>query len=199
MTIDDLYNWLVKLSFEDSDTGALFYNVYVYQYPAADEYQIREQIESLKTRLRRPNNNINILTINIFDEFLAYLEQKRFAKNPSMLAYLLEREREGFAIQEALERNVCSEDFFMWIDAVIQKHFADPDGLKKSYVFLYGFGQIFPYLRTNTFLSNFEKYNKNEACKLIVFYPGQATATGFSLFGVLDDNHTYRSIKLINT
>jgi len=116
-----------------------------------------------------------------------------------MLAYLLEKERTGTSVQDTLTRNACSDAFCAWIDAVIQKHFADRNALKMTYVFLYGFGQIYPYLRTNTFLSNFEKYNRYETCKLIVFYPGHATDYGFSLFDVLEDNNTYRSIKLINT
>jgi len=198
MSIDELYAKLEDKSFQDTDTGALFYNVFIYQYPAAEEYAICEQIENLKQRLRRPNNNLDILTINVFEEFCAYLGQKRFGNHPSMLHYLLDKEREGKQVADTLTRNACSEDFYAWIDAAIQKHFANNNERNKTFVFLYGFGQIYPYLRTNTFLSNFEKFNRNESCKLIVFYPGHATDYGFSLFDVLDDNNAYRSIKLIN-
>jgi len=199
MTIDELYTKLEDKGFQDTETGALFYNVYVYQYPAIEEYTIREQIGNLKQRLRRPNNNLDILTINVFEEFCVYLNQKKFGNNPSMLQYLLNKEKEGTPVQDTLIRNACNEDFFAWIDSAIQKHFTDNNGLKKAYVFLYGFGQIFPYLRTNTFLSNFERYNKNESYKLIVFYPGHASGNSFSLFDILEDNNTYRSIKLINS
>ena len=199
MSIEELYVKLEDKSFQDTDTGALFYNIFIYQYPAAEEYAIREQIENLQQRLRRPNNNLDILTINVFDEFCAYLGQKRFGKHPSMLHYLLDKEREGKQVSDTLTRNACNEDFYAWIDAAIQKHFANNNERNKTYVFLYGLGQIYPYLRTNTFLSNFEKYNRNESCKLIVFYPGHATDYGFSLFDVLDDNNAYRSIKLINS
>jgi hypothetical protein len=197
-TIDELYTRLEDKFFQDTDTGALFCNVYVFQYPATDEYQIREQIGQLQQRLRRPNNNLDILTMNVFEEFQAFLLQKRFGKYDSMLQYLLEKEEKGASIQDTLIRNASSEDFFAWIDAAIQKHFENRNELKKTFVFLYGFGQIYPYLRTNTFLSNFEKYNKYESCKLIVFYPGHASGNSFELFDVLEDNHTYRSIQLIN-
>ena len=199
MSIDDLYTKLEDKSFQDTDTGALFYNVFIYQYPAVEEYAIREQIGNLKQRLHRPNNNLDILTINVFDEFCVYLRQKSFGKNPSMLDYLLEKEKEGMQVQDILTRSACREEFFERVDGAILKHFSDNNERNKTYVFLYGFGQIYPYLRTNTFLSNFEKYNRNESCKLIVFYPGHATGYGFSLFDVLDDQNAYRSIKLINT
>jgi len=198
MTIEELYTKLEDKGFQDTETGSLFYNVYVYQYSVAEEYAIRKQIDSYKQRLRRPNNNLDILTLNVFEEFCAYLGQKKFGNNPSMLHYLINKEKEGASVQDTLIRNACNDGFFTWIDSAIQNHFSNYNGLKKAYVFLYGFGQIFPYLRTNTFLSNFERYNQTETYKLIVFYPGQATETGFSLFDVLEDNHTYRSIKLIN-
>ena len=199
MAIDELFTRLEDKTFQDTDTGALFYNVFIYQYPADEEYAIRAEIEMLKQRLRRPNNNMDILTINVFDEFIAYLKQKKFGNHSSMLAYLLEKEKNGVSIDEILTRNACSDNFFAWVDDAIRQYFSDTNGLNKTFLFLYGFGQIYPYLRTNTFLSKFEKFNKRESCKFIVFYPGHATANSFSLFGVLDDNNAYRSIKLINT
>jgi hypothetical protein len=44
---------------------------------------------------------------------------------------------------------------------------AQNDGLKKSYVMIHGFGQIFPYLRTSKFVSLFE--GKVTNFKLILF------------------------------
>ncbi|MDR3260714.1 MAG: DUF1788 domain-containing protein, partial [Tannerella sp.] len=61
MTIEELYNKLEDKFFQDTDTGSIFYNVYIYQYDPDKEYEIRDQIENLKTRLKRPNNNLDIL------------------------------------------------------------------------------------------------------------------------------------------
>jgi hypothetical protein len=97
-----------------------------------------------------------------------------------------------------LIRNASDEKFFEWVDKRIREHVNHENELTKSFVFLYGFGQMFPYLRTNTFLSNFEKYNHGEDFKIIVFYPGHSQGNSFSLFDVLDDANTYRSITLIN-
>lgn len=197
MTIEELYNKLEDKFFQDTDTGSIFYNVYIYQYNPAEEYDIREQIENLKSRLRRPNNNLDILSINLFDEFCDFLDKMEYGFNPSMLNYLLEIEKED-NIAEDLIRLACDEDFLNSIHNKIQNHIEQENQLKKSFVFLYGIGQIYPYLRTNTFLSNFERYNKGEKYKIIVFYPGHSVDNGFSLFDRLKDDNTYRSIKLID-
>lgn len=197
MTIEELYNKLEDKFFQDTDTGSIFYNVYIFQYKAKDEYEIRDQIENLKIRLKRPNNNLDILSVNLFEAFCRFLDAKSFGNNPSMLQYLLTKEEQGNAVTNVLIQNACNEDFFLSIHETIQQHIENKNQLKKSFVFLYGIGQIFPYLRTNTFLSNFERYNKGEKYKLIVFYPGHSTSNSFSLFDRLEDDNTYRSTKLI--
>jgi hypothetical protein len=199
MTIDELYQKMEDKSFQDTSTGTMFYNVYIFQYPAEEEYHIYAQIDSFKSRLRRPSNNLDILTLDIFEEFCHYLDEKPFGKHSSMLNYLLHKEiKSPESVNDTLVRNACDEKFFEWMDTRIKDHLNTENELAKSFVFLYGFGQIFPYLRTNTFLSNFERYNHGEEYKIIVFYPGNVQDNSFSLFGVLKDDHTYRSIKLIN-
>lgn len=198
MTIEELYKKMEDKSFQDTTTGTMFYNVYIFQYPAEEEQTIYKEIESFKSRLKRPSNNLDILTLNIFDEFCQYLDAKPFGKNASMLKYLLNKESGDSSIHDTLVRNACDIKFFEWVDKRIRKHLNTDNQLVKSFVYLYGFGQLFPYLRTNTFLSNFERFNHGEDYKIIVFYPGNVSDNSFSLFGVLNDDHTYRSIKLIN-
>ena len=196
MTIEELYNKLEDKFFQDTDTGSIFYNVYIFQYKAEEEYEIRDQIENLKVRLKRPNNNLDILSVNLFEEFCTFLDKKEFGSQPSMLKYLLDVEKEDVIIEDLVSL-ACDEDFFQAIHDKIQQHIENENQLKKSFVFLYGVGQIFPYLRTNTFLSNFERYNKGEKYKIIVFYPGHSVNNSFSLFDRLKDDNTYRAIKLI--
>lgn len=197
MTIEELYSKLEDKFFQDTDAGSIFYNVYIFQYNPEDEYEIRDQIQHLKTRLKRPNNNLDILAINLFEEFCDFLDHTSFGNHPSMLNYLLSKEEQGVAVTNVLIQNACNEDFFKAVHDKIEQHIENDNQLKKSFVFLYGIGEIYPYLRTNTFLSNFERYNKGEKYKLIVFYPGHSVENSFSLFNRLKDDHTYRSIKLI--
>jgi len=74
MTVEELYHKLEDRSFQDTTTGTMFYNVYIFQYPAQEEYEIRKQIADIKARLRRPSNNLDILTLNIFEEFCTFLD-----------------------------------------------------------------------------------------------------------------------------
>ena len=86
----------------------------------------------------------------------------------------------------------------------VEKEFArrgygkDDDGKVRPYVFLYGFGTIYPYLRANEFLSLYEPLNKASRYKIILFYPGAFRDGRFSLFGKLSDNHAYRAHVLVN-
>lgn len=70
--------------------------------------------------------------------------------------------------------------------------------MKHGFIFVYGIGDIFPYLRTNVFLTNYERYNQTDKYKLIVFYPGHQVNNSFSLFDLLDDSNTYRATLLLN-
>jgi hypothetical protein len=67
MTIEELYHKLEDKSFQDISVGTMFYNVYVFQYPASEEQDIYNQIDDFTSRLRRPSNNLDILTLNLFD------------------------------------------------------------------------------------------------------------------------------------
>ena len=64
MTIEQLYHKMEDKSFQDTSTGTLFYNVYIFQYPAEVEYEICKQIETFKTRLKRPSNNLDSRSIS---------------------------------------------------------------------------------------------------------------------------------------
>ena len=78
------------------------------------------------------------------------------------------------------------------------EHVSKVDEYIRPYVFLYGLGNIYPYLRTSNLLNRYEKYNRSERYKIILFYPGDQDGATFKLFGDLEDNHTYRAIVLMN-
>lgn len=116
MTIEELYQKLEDKSFQDTSVGTMFYNVYIFQYPAEDETKICYQIDEFKSRLRRPSNNLDILTLNIFDEFCAYLDAKKFGRHPSLLNYLVEKEyKDANSVNNTLIRNASDEKFFEWL------------------------------------------------------------------------------------
>lgn len=201
MTIQELDQKLNSPGFQNTEND-LFYNYYIFQYPASDEYDIRQQIQEFKRNLVRPTNYQDVLTLNLFDEFCDFLDHKRFLRHPSMLQYLLDKEKNdpntAEQVQETLTRNAHSPEFLEHIQKRILEHVSKNDDLRKSYIFLYGVGSMFPYLRVNQFLTLYENYNETDKYKIIVFYPGEEDGNSFRLFNTLQDNHTYRAILLLN-
>ncbi|HHU27150.1 MAG TPA: DUF1788 domain-containing protein [Bacteroidales bacterium] len=197
MTFNELYKKLEDSTFNDTTTGSLFYNVYICQYNVEDEYEVVKTLKGWEESLIRPANYIDVLLIDIFDEYCSFLDGKSFGKHESMFNYLINKEKEDSqAVQETLIRNAGSDDFIAHIDKKIKAHLKKENDKKQPFIFFYGFGRIYPYLRVNAFLSNFERYNSGENIKILIFYPGKVSGNSFSLFGLLNDNHTYRSIKL---
>ncbi len=203
MTIKELDDKLNSPGFQDTENGDLFYNFFIYQYPADKEYDIRKQIMEFKANLIRPTNYVDVLALNLFDEFCVFLSQKKFLSNPSMLNYLLEKEAKdpehnAASAQSTLVRNAHSKEFVQFIHQRILDHISIKDNLRRPYVFLYGIGSLYPYMRVNEFLAMYEDWNDTSKYKIIVFYPGHREQNSFRLFDMLPDNHTYRATLLIN-
>ena len=150
----------------------------------------------------RPVNYVDVLTVNLFEEFCNFLDRKKFLKHPSMLKYQLEKEKNDPSIskntQETLSRNAHSPEFIKYIHQLILDHVTIKDEYRRPYVFLYGIGSMYPYLRVNEFLALYEDYNESGKYKIIVFYPGHREQNSFRLFDTLSDNNTYRATLLIN-
>lgn len=200
MTVEQLYEKLCSKSFQDTANGDLFYNFFLYLYPCDKEYQMREQIAAIKESIRRPRNNVDVLTLDIFEEFCKFMDTQHFGKWPSYLEYMLEKDQKMPAnVSTALFQKANSDEFMAYIHNRIMEHVSKiDDGLIRPYVFLYGLGNIYPYLRTSSLLNRYEKYNRSGKYKIILFYPGDADGSSFKLFGTLDDHHTYRAIVLMN-
>ena len=199
MTVEQLYEKLCSKKFQDTQSGDLFYNFFVYLYPADKEFEMREQIDDIKENIKRPVNNVDVLTLDIFEEFCRFMDGQSFGKHPSYLNYMLEKdESRPDDVTKALLLKANSDDFMLYIHNRIMEHVSKVDEYIRPYVFLYGLGNIYPYLRTSNLLNRYEKYNRSERYKIILFYPGDQDGATFKLFGDLEDNHTYRAIVLMN-
>ncbi|MCK9411438.1 MAG: DUF1788 domain-containing protein [Prolixibacteraceae bacterium] len=197
MTITELYERMSNKDFQDPATGNLFSNAYMYLYPPESENQIHDEIQVIKERLKRPNNYLDVLILDIFELYCAFLKHKKFGKT-SLFDFFIEKEKQTpDKVNESLIREAKSDGFFAFLDKAIKSHFSEGETDKKVYVIIHGFGSIFPYLRTSKFLNNFEKYFIGEKYKLILFYPGEVKDY-YSLFKLLNDENPYRAIKLIN-
>ncbi len=198
MTIKELDDKLNDPGFQDPKNGDIFYNFFIYQYDAHDEYDIRAQIMEFKENLIRPTNYVDVLCLNLFDEFCHYLSIKSIMHRP-MLEYQLEKEKTNpDATMATLSRNAHSEGFIRYLHEHIMAHVNIKDDKKRPYIFVYGIGSMYPYIRVNELLTLYEQYNETWKYKIIVFYPGHRDNNSFKLFGLLPDHHTYRATLLIN-
>jgi hypothetical protein len=198
MSIEELYDYLCSPQFLDEKSGNIFYNYYIYQYPASDEYMIRDQIQEFKKKLERPTSYVNALELDLFQVFCDYLRNEKFG-DTSLLDDTFEGDKtHPDMVTEELTSEANSDNFIHYVSDRILEHMEQNDGLKKPYVFIHGIGKMFPYLRTNVFLTRYEKYNDPSNYRIILFYPGHQEGNSFSLFDTLEDAHTYRAILLIN-
>ncbi len=196
MSVEQLYNYLNSDDFKSGEN--IFYNYYIYQYPAKDEYKMRRQILEFKAKLERPTNFINAMLLDVFQVFCDYLRGETFG-NQSLLDDTLEEDKaDPDSVTEELTNEANSDAFIQYVNKRIKEHLAIKDGLHKPYIFVYGMGKMYPYLRTNVFLTRYEPYNDATLYKIVLFYPGEQKGNSFSLFNILDDTHTYRATLLVN-
>jgi len=196
MTIPELYDKLADKDFQEYTTGQLFFPAYMYMYDAKREREIEHEIADIQSRLRRPNNYLDVMVLDIFEELLVFLDGQGFGNAPSKLHFYLEHEgRKPEAVSTGVREAAYSEEFMQQLEGTIQQHLMEAKQYEVAYVFMQGFGRAFPYVRVSRFMANFEKHI--HGFKLIVFYPG-TTNGNYQLFGELQDEHLYRAIKLIN-
>ena len=195
MTITELYSKLSDKDFQDHATGNLFFPAYMYMYDPLKEYEVENEILDIKNRLHRPNNYLDVMVLDIFEEFVAFTKNTKLGKATKFDFYLQHEGKKQEAVQKALEKDAYDVRFLDFLDKRINEHLETSKPSEVSYVFLKGFGNAFPYIRASRFMSNFEKYINGY--KLIMFYPGTAKEY-YSLFGLLKDENLYRAIKLIN-
>ena len=63
MSIQELYDYLNSPEFQNVKNGNIFYNYYIYQYPAKKEYEMRRQLVVFKQNLERPTSFVNAMLL----------------------------------------------------------------------------------------------------------------------------------------
>jgi hypothetical protein len=188
-----LFELMADKGFQEPRTGNLFFPVYIYTYEPSEEYEMRQEINLLIEKLERPNNYLDSLVINMYDEMIEYLKEEQFA-NRTLFDLISEKEKEDD--EEALTwvRDEINEgNFYNKFTNKVKKHFGE-NNEKKVYLVLHGFGTAYPYLRVSDFLKNTEQFIKE--FKVIVFYPGNFNNNNYNMFGLLNDDNLYRANHL---
>lgn len=188
--IDKIYDLMADKGFQEPRTGNLFFPAYIYTYPPENEYEIRENIQLLDKKLKRPNHYLDSLMINIFDELIGYLKNETFA-GKSLFDLVVEKEKEDPADALSwIREEINNGNFYAKFENKVRDFFKENDN-KRVYLILYGFGSSFPYLRASELLKRTEKLIKE--FKVILFYPGDYKESNYSLFKILNDDNMYRA------
>lgn len=213
IVVDKLYEKLCSPNFQNTAQGDLFYNYFIVPYDPKKEYETRERIQWYQDNLIRPTSFVNALHIDIFDTFCKFLDNQPFGKKyPSYLRYLMEKEQKDPEGSEGVARSLSllsqSDNFIKHIRDLIIEHKSNVSAesalqgketeIKTPYVFVSGFGNIYPYPRLSTFLNKYEEFNRTHEYKLIVFYPGQPEGNSFKLFDSFEDSHVYRASLILD-
>ena len=195
--IQELYNKLNNKDFQSP--GGISYNFYILPYDVRKESETLADVAHIVDDLKRPADYIDVLSLDLFASLMEYLAADKFG-DQSRLAHLLESDATAETsyvhdnVLKSLSERAHSRKFLDYVHAKVVAHFSKPDsGLKRPYVFLHGIGAMFPFLRANEFLTAFEAVNNPSRYKVILFYPGTMRDGQLSLFGILDDKHSYRA------
>lgn len=192
INVDKLYSLMADKGFQEPRTGNLFFPAYIYTYPSEKEYEIRKKIDELIVRLKRPNNYLDCLAINIYEEIIDHLKSESFS-GKTLFDHVIEQEKEDPEDAFAWIREEMNGDFYDKFEKKIKSHFDNKDD-KRVYLVMYGFGSSFPYLRASELLKRTEKIIKD--FKIIIFYPGEYKDSKYNLFELLDDDNMYRANHL---
>lgn len=195
--IQELYNKLNNKVFQAP--GGISYNFYIVPYDVRKESETLADIAHIVDDMMRPADYVDILSLDIFSVFMEYLASEKFG-NKTRLEHLLTSDATTDSsyvhdsVMKSLSEKVHGRKFLDFVHAKVVAHFSKPDSVhKRPYVFLHGIGAMFPFMRANEFLTAYEAVNNPSRYKVILFYPGIMRDGQLSLFGILDDKHTYRA------
>lgn len=197
--LEDLFSRLTRPDFQDFRTGLLTFPAYIYTYPAEQEYRFREEVCELRDRLRRPNHFLDCLLINVYDAFLDYLRVQDLGNGDNLLNDILQSDESSPELnRRTILRHIQTEAFTGFVARMIRTHMADGNPRTRTpYVLVHGFGSVFPFLRTNDFLTRFEPHVTDY--KMILFYPGEYEDNRYRMFGRLEPRPVYRASCLNDT
>jgi len=190
-----VFDRLSDPDFQDLGSGLMSFPAYIYVYPPDREYEFRDELPKLCERLKRPKvqpqQEQEPLLLNVYEAFLGYLEDRTLGGHPLLERILDQEETDASQVEKQLKRHARSGEFVGGLAEQFEEYVEAPSEYKRSYVFLHGWGSIYPYLRASQFLDRMEGRLGNY--KLILFYPGTYEDGQFHLFGKLNSNRVYRA------
>ncbi|MHB8762849.1 MAG: DUF1788 domain-containing protein [Deferrisomatales bacterium] len=145
---------------------------YIFDYPAAEELQVREHLQRMLGRLASHHAELRVLHLNLLEVAVAYLERRGLLDK----ALTMQATKGDAATLRALKGPFSAEKLCDYIVAEHQP--ADHD-----LVLISGVGSVWPLLRAHNLLNCLHKVMGSTP--LVLFYPGNFDGTTLRLFGQL--------------
>jgi hypothetical protein len=154
---------------------------FVFSYDIVIQDDIYNCIIKLKNRLKKVGIEVSLL--NLYDIAISVLKKRNIFDN------ILEKEKE-------VKKERMLEILVNVLDAQtsLTDEIIDNITPESKIVFLYGVGEVFPYIRSHAILNNLQSKIKN--MPTIIFFPGTYNGRELSLFGIMRDNNFYRAFNL---
>lgn len=193
METNRLFNYLTEPYTKDVESGVLFSPCYIYTYDIKLEYQVRRDISDLAGRLARPDNYLDSMILNVFDEMNHYLANQKFLGKPLLDIIIETEKKDPQKASEWMDRSLNDERFFDYLKNKVESHFAKKSHLKRIYLLVHGFMAAYPHLRASTFIKRSE--NMVDKFTMLIFYPGEYQDGNYILYGdpLFNDDNLYRA------
>ena len=153
----------------------------LFRYDPEDEFELRQQVSMLETRLSQRGKRIKRISL------AECLEEAMQSQRPLEEWFTAEREQGVETIVETIH-SVLSE-YTPLVELVAKRMPENPDPTR-DIVFILRTGSLFPVYRTFSLL---EQLKGRVQVPTVLFYPGDLDgAAGLRFMGVLDAEHNYR-------
>ena len=154
----------------------------IFQYPPEDEFEVRQEITLLRTRLEQAGKRVTV--ISLAECLRSALDAEGMGTDA-----LVDAEK-SVGLEPTIEtiHQVISE--YQPLDELVAKRIpSDADPLR-DVVFIVRAGSLFPIYRTSSLL---EQLKGKVHVPAVLCYPGELDgASGLRFMGVLDAEHNYR-------
>ncbi len=182
---DTLEKELQKPSFREGRGLANEVRYYIFDYPAAEELYVRQQVAYLQRKSEASGDGSRILVFDLYEILLDILRQKGYLEK----CFALEQQK-GF---EKVSTVIANRVRVNATDGLIVEYIKERI-MPGSTVFLTGIGKCYPIIRSHTIINNL--HLAVDSVPVVMFYPGVFSGQELILFGEIKDDNYYRAIKL---
>ena len=148
---------------------------YIFDYPAAEELEVRKHIDWMVDRMAKHHSHLTVLHLNLFDLIVEYLTQRGLFDK----ALAMQSTKGSSAVLRALQGPLAAEK----VRDFIAEKYTPSD---YSLVLLSGVGSAWPMMRAHSLLNCL--HTVMELTPLVLFYPGTFDGTTLRLFGHIESS-----------